>query len=126
MKQKQWWQIALLAVLLVASAAICAQWLLRNLSLLLTFDPTFSAIFAQIEDAPMFSPILLGLLLAFGAAILLYRLWQKRKARVLSVFLGIFMWLVLFAANILLTRVNGIRFMDVLISLVDVLQKGGL
>lgn len=126
MQQKKWWQIALLAALLAASAAICAQCLLRNLAPLLSFDPTFSAIFAQIQDAPMTSPVLLGLLLAFGAAILLYRLWQKTKMRVLSVILGVSLWLILFLANTLLTRVNGIRFVDVLISLVDVLQKGGL
>ena len=126
MKQKPWWQIALFSALLAASAVICAQWLLRHLSLLLAFDPTFSAIFAQIQNAPMVSPIVLDLLLAFGGAMLLHRLWQMPKIRVLTAILGVFSWLVLFAANVLLTRVNGIRFVDVLISLVDVLQKGGL
>lgn len=111
---------------LAAVATLCAQLLLRNLSALLSFDETFSAIFAQIADAPMVPPVVLTLLLALGAAVLLEKLWHRKSRRFAAVLLGVCAGLILLAVQILLTRVNDIRFCDVLFSLLDVLQKGGL
>ena len=126
MQKKTLRSVCYLSAALTAGAALCAQLLLRNLSLLLSFDETFSAIFAQIATAAMDAPVLLLLVPAVGAAVLLHRLWQKRSWRVLAVLLGVIVWLLLFLLAVLLTRVNGIRFGDVLFSLLDVLQKGGL
>lgn len=109
-----------------AAAVLCAQVLLRNLSALLSFDETFSAIFAQIATADMTSPALLMAALSVCMAILLHRLWQKKRLRFVAVLTGALLWLLLFFLTVLLTRVNGIRFCDVLFSLLDVLQKGGL
>lgn len=111
---------------LAAVATLCAQLLLRNLSALLSFDETFSAIFAQIADAPMVPPVVLTLLSALGAAVLLEKLWHRKSRRFAAVLLGVCAGLILLAVQILLTRVNDIRFCDVLFSLLDVLQKGGL
>lgn len=111
---------------LTAGAVLCARLLLRNLSWLLSFDETFSAIFAQIATAAMDAPIVLLFALAAGVAALLGYLWQKKSRRFAPVLLGVLAWLVLFVLAVLLTRVNGIRFCDVLFSLLDVLQKGGL
>lgn len=111
---------------LAAVATLCAQLLLRNLSALLSFDETFSAIFAQIADAPMVPPVVLTLLLALGTAVLLEKLWHRKSRRFAAVLLGVCAGLILLAVQILLTRVNDIRFCDVLFSLLDVLQKGGL
>lgn len=126
MQKKKLIFVCRLGVLLTAGALVCAQVLLRNLSTLLSFDATFSAIFAQISTAVMDSPMLLILALSLGVATALYPLWQRNRLRFLAGFIGLLSWLILFLLAVLLTRVNGIRFCDVLFSLVDVLQKGGL
>lgn len=126
MEKKKMLSICALTAALTAFGVLCAQLLLRNLGPLLSFDETFSAIFAQIAGAPMVPPVVVTLLFAFGAAVLLTRLWQRKPWRFAAVLCGIFFGLLLFALNVLLTRVNGIRFCDVLFSLLDVLEKGGL
>lgn len=126
MQKKKLLSICCLSAALTVGALLCAQILLRNLSGLLYFDETFSAIFAQIAMAPMDSPALLVLALAVGAAALLYHLWQKKRLRFVAALLGGFLWLAMFLVAVFLTRVNSIRFCDVLFSLLDVLQKGGL
>lgn len=125
MQKKTILSVVGLSLALTAAAVLCAQVLLRNLSALLAFDETFSAIFAQIATADMESPVLMAPL-SVGMAILLCRLWQKKRLRFVTVLLGALLWLLLFFLTVLLTRVNGIRFCDVLFSLLDVVQKGGL
>ena len=126
MQNKTILPIAGLSLALTAIAVLCAQLLLRNLGPLLSFDGIFSAIFAQIATADMTSPMLPVLVLSAATAILLHRLWQKKRMRFVTALFGVLLWLLLFLLSILLTRVNGIRFCDVLFSLLDVLQKGGL
>lgn len=126
MQNKTILPIAGLSLALTAIAVLCAQILLRNLSALLAFDETFSAIFAQIAIADMKSPVLLVLALSAGAATLLHCLWRRKRLRFVTALFGALLWLLLFLLSVLLTRVNGIRFCDVLFSLLDVLQKGGL
>lgn len=126
MEKKKVISICCLSAALAAFGILSAQLLLRNLGLLLSFDETFSAIFLQIADAPMSSPVVVTLLLSLGAAILLHRLWQKKSRRFAAPLCGFGFGLLLFLFNVLLTRVNGIRFCDVLFSLLDVLEKGGL
>ena len=126
MQKKTILSVAGLSLALTAAAVLCAQVLLRNLSALLSFDETFGTIFAQIADAPMSPPVAVTLLLSLGAAILLHRLWQKKPWRFAAALCGLGFGVLLFLLNVLLTRVNGIRFCDVLFSLLDVLEKGGL
>ena len=126
MQKKSIRSVVGLSLALAAAAVLCAQVLLRNLSALLSFDETFSVIFAQIADADMTSPVLLVLMLSAGAAVLLHRLWQIKRMRFAAVLTGALLWLVVYLLAVLLTRVNGIRFCDVLFSLLDVMRKGGL
>lgn len=125
MEKKKVLSICCVSAALTVLGTLCAQVLLRNLGLLLSFDETFGTIFAQIADAPMWPPVAVTLLLSLGAAILLHRLWQKKPWRFAAALCGLGFGVLLFLFNVLLTRVNGIRFCDVLFSLLDVLEKGG-
>ena len=126
MEKKKVISICCVSAALTVLGVLSAQLLLRSLSLLLSFDETFSAIFAQIADAPMSPPVVLALLLSLGAASLLHRLWQRKSRRFAALLCGLGFEMLLFIFNVLLTRVNDIRFCDVLFSLLDVLEKGGL
>lgn len=103
--------------------ALCARLLLQNLYRFLEFDPTFYGIFQQLRGAQIRPPMVLLTLGALGLAWALGRLKERKVLRILIVAL---LWLVMALAVLLLTRVNGIRFGDVLFSLLDVLGKGGL
>lgn len=102
---------------------LCARLLLQNLYRFLEFDPTFYGIFQQLRGAQIRPPMVLLTLGALGLAWTLGRLKERKVLRILIVAL---LWLVMALAVLLLTRVNGIRFGDVLFSLLDVLGKGGL
>lgn len=125
MQKKEWLRAGLITVFAVLSALICASLLLRNLSFFLQFDPQFSAIFAQISDAQLQIPVLLILLMAIVFC-LLYRLGMQQKKKIVAIICGVLLWIVTLALVLLLTKVNGIRFCDVLFSLLDVMAKGGL
>lgn len=117
MLKKDWLRTGFFAALPALSAVLMARMLLRNLFLLLYFAPDFSGIFAQIQAAVLYTPVTLILF-----AWLLFWLLQRRKGKALSIFL----WIDIFGVTLLLTRVNGIRFCDVLFSLLNVMEKGGL
>ena len=51
---------------------------------------------------------------------------RVKPRRFAAALCGLGFGVLLFLFNVLLTRVNGIRFCDVLFSLLDVLEKGGL
>lgn len=125
MQKIEWFRTGLIAAFAVMSAVICARLLLRNLSFFLQFDPQFSAIFAQISDSHMYTPIGLMLLTTAGY-LLLYRLSMKQKWKAVSVLCGMLLWVFTIVSAVLLTKVNGIRFCDVLFSLLDVMAKGVL
>lgn len=125
MQKKEWFRTSLIAAFAMMSAVICARLLLRNLSSFLQFDPQFSAIFAQISDAHLYTPIGLMLLTTAGY-LLLYRLSMKQKWKAVSVLCGMLLWVFTILSAVLLTKVNGIRFCDVLFSLLDVMAKGVL
>ena len=125
MQKKEWFRSSLIAAFAMMSAVICARLLLRNLSSFLQFDPQFSAIFAQISDAHLYTPIGLMLLTTTGY-LMLYRLRMKHKWKAVSVLCGMLLWVFTILSAVLLTKVNGIRFCDVLFSLLDVMAKGVL
>ena len=63
---------------------------------------------------------------AYGFSLLLVYLWgEKRRKLALAAGMVVF-FLVLTVAAMLLTSVNDILFGDVVVSLLDVLRKGGL
>jgi hypothetical protein len=115
--------ICLWAVAFGALCALCARLLLQNLYRFLEFDPTFYEIFQQLRGAEIRPPVVLLTLGALGLAWVLGRLKARKFLRIPVVTL---LWLFMALAVLLLTRVNGIRFGDVLFSLLDVLGKGGL
>ena len=119
-------KLFLLSLVLWLGSWLPAMTVLRHLEELLSFDPTFSAIFAQIAHAPMTPGVWIPLPMALGATALVLRLWEKKAMRVAAVLWGVFAFVCLFAVHVLLTRVNGVVFCDVLLSLLDVLEKGGL
>lgn len=125
MQKKECLRAGLITALAVLSALICARLLLRNLSLFLQFDPYFAAIFAQILDARLQTPTML-ILLQFVVLFLLCRIGMKQKKKIVAIICGVLHWFVTFVAVLLLTKVNDIRFCDVLFSLLDVMAKGGL
>ena len=118
---------ALIVIILSVSAWGVAQLLLRNLYRFLTFNPQFYAIFAQLQDARMDSPLLLLLVVAFLYSLL--AVWLCGRSRwgcVAAILLGTLVWALLVSVAMYATKVNGILFGDVLVSLLNVLQKGGL
>lgn len=126
MRKKELHTGILLAAIVAVSVVLLSQVLLRNLFLLLSFDDQFFAIFAQIRRAPMWPPVLTVLILSSAASAMVTLLWRKRRLRFLAVIAGVFSWLLVLGTTIMLTRVNGIRFGNVLFSLLDLMEKGGL
>lgn len=122
-ERKRLWALCIRAAALAGAGALCACLLLQNLYRFLTFDPTFYDIFAQIRNAVIRPPIVVLTLAAVGISCLVDRM---RSRKILRIFVCILLWLLLALAAVLLTRVNGIRFADVLFSLLDVIRKGGL
>ena len=121
------WRWIVFGGVMTATIALTTRLLLSNLYLFLSFDDQFSAIFAQIEDAPMQLPILL-VLIASWLYCLLGDYWfgKGRGGKVAAVAVGIIVWMLLLVGTLLLTKVNTIRFGDVLFSLLDLLQSGVL
>ncbi len=122
---KNWIAALVSASVMTLTAAVMARLLLRHISLFLSFDHQFRAIFAQIHDGVLNSPVVLMMAIAFPAAWGLRKLGKCKHWRIPAGILWVLLWLLLLISALLLTRVNGIRFADVLVSLLDVLQKGG-
>lgn len=125
--KQQGWKCLLFASLMSATVTLATQLLLRNLYRFLTFDQDFYQIFAQIADADMAVPVLAIFIVSFFYCMLGGH-WQAAGTggTVAAVLVGIVVWLVLWVAALFFTEVNQIRFGDVLISLLDMIQKGAL
>lgn len=123
--RENWIAALVSASVMVLTAAVTARLLLRHISLFLCFDEQFSAIFAQICGGALKSPVLVLMAIAFPAACGLRKMGQCKRWQILTGILWMLLWLLLLVSALLLTRVNGIRFGDVLVSLLDILQKGG-
>lgn len=124
--RKEWVAGLIAAAAMTFSAALAARLLLRHISLFLSFDAQFAQIFGQIHPAKLATPTLLMMAVAFPSAWGLKKLWSRRSWRIPGAILWGLLWLLLLVVALLLTRVNGIRFVDVVASLLDILQKGGL
>lgn len=121
--RKAWIAVAP-AVLLWALALLIAGCLIRNLYCFLDAEPQFQAIFAQIQSAKLGYPLWL-LLPQAALCVLAWRLRRGGKKWSAGwVLLG--GWLLIFLCALYFTRVNGILFGDVMVSLVQLLMKGGL
>lgn len=121
------WCIALgAAVAFALTLALTAQLLLRNIAAFLTSEPQLQAIFAQISTAQMSSPVLLTGLVSFLYWFAVCKFCKKKVSRIFAALGGLFLWLLLWIVSVVLTRINGIRFWDVLTSLLAAAQKGWL
>ncbi len=128
-KGSLWLRVLLLSALTALMSSVISHLILRNFYRFLEFDQQFYLIFKQISssDTQISTPLVPSFFILFILFFALTLLWQKGKAwRVLAVFSGTFFVLVLFVASILLTRVNGIMFLDVVLSLVPLLVSGAL
>lgn len=123
--RKNWGAALVSAAAMTLTATVAARLLLRHISLFLSFDHQFCAIFAQIYDSTLTSPVLLLMAMAFPAAWGLRKLGECKPWRIPVGILWVLLWLILLISALLLTRVNGIRFGDVLVSLLNILRKGG-
>ncbi len=107
--------------------SIISQILLRCLFIFLRFDRQFSEIFRQIADAKMNTPLLLTALLSAGYVLLISVIWKKgRVGKVFAVFIAMVFGILIFAACLLLTFVNGVMLLDVLKSLLPLLESGAI
>ena len=121
------WRWVVFGGVMTATIALATRLLLSNLYRFLSFDPQFSAIFAQIADAPMQPPLLLLLVLSWLYCLLGDHWATKgRGGKIAAIAVGIVVWLLLLVGSILLTEVNAIRFGDVLFSLLKLLRSGVL
>lgn len=124
MGKKRWIAAVLSAVALCALALLTAGLLICNLFRFLGGAPQFQTIFAQIRNARIGPPIWL-ILPQFGLCFAAQKLWQNGK-KGLSGCVMAAGWLLMLLCALYFTRVNGILFGDVVLSLIQVLGKGGL
>ena len=124
--RKKWIAALVPAFVLTAAAVILAQLLLRNFSLFLSFDPMFSRIFSQLRYGDMDTKAVLLCAAAYAFSLVMISLRERKRRRLMfAVGMAVF-FLVLTVAAMLLTCVNGVLFGDIVVSLLDVLRKGGL
>lgn len=121
--QKKWFAAMLPALLMAMAAAVTAQLVLQNLFVFLSFDPQFSAIFAQIQEADMSTPVLMLSVISFLFCLPMIKKCRNKTIMAVSSFV---FWVLLTVLAVLLTTVNGILFWDVLISLLELMRKGGI
>ena len=126
MRKKYAVTACVLTFLTVITAVMGSQLLLRNVSEFMGFDKTFQGIFAQIKDAQMQSPVLIAAVpvcVFWFCTLKSEKLYQKKW---LLALLAVAVTAVIMMISIFLTKVNGILFWDVFISLIKVFSKGGL
>lgn len=122
--RREWIAVSVTSVLLWALAQLIAGCLIRNLYCFLDSEPQFQAIFAQIQNAKLSCPVWL-LIPQVLVCVLAGKLWRGgRKWGAGGVLL--LGWLLILICALYFTGVNGILFGDVVVSLVQVLMKGGL
>lgn len=114
----------LFGVLLTALALIFAALLIRNISVFLQAEPQFQAIFAQIRGAELGYPVWMVIPQGIICLLALW-LWQRKK-RLAGIVMVLGGGILMLLCALYFTRVNGILFGDVMVSLVQVLMKGGL
>ncbi len=107
--------------------SVISQILLRCLFIFLRFDRQFSEIFGQIADAKMNTPLLLTALLSAGYVLAISVLWKKgRVGKAIAVAIAIILGILILAVCMLLTFVNGVMLLDVLKSLLPLLESGAI
>lgn len=120
--KKHWQAALLLAAVIGVTSMLMARLLIRHLYIFLSAEPQFSAIFAQLRTASMGTPLWL---LAPAYAVSYPAVKLRRVCAPASVILCVVLWLALLLGALYFTAVNGVLFGDVVVSLLDVLQKGG-
>lgn len=116
----------LAAVLCYLLLAVAAQLLLRNLYRFLPSDTAFPAIFFQLRTAAMYTPVLPFVLAGYLSCLLLSRIAKGRLGWLAAMVLIPVFLVALIAGAVFFTKVNDVRFGDILLSLLEMLEKGGL
>ncbi|MCQ2430163.1 MAG: hypothetical protein MJ192_07530 [Clostridia bacterium] len=117
------------ALFTAVTTALSGQ-LIRGLGPILTRagEQQFGAIFSQIRTARLLFPLWLPILIWLGYTVLLYftRRTEKRHALKMTgvVALGVVLLLLVTAGTVWLTKVNGIRVSDVVLSLLKYVENG--
>ena len=123
--QKTWLAAMLPALALALLAALTGQLLLRNLSLFLSFEPMLQGIFAQLKTAAMWPSVVL-LLIAYPLQYWTLWLYRKHQRKALPIAITACCFPLVTVVGMLTTHVNGILFWDVVVSLLELIRKGGL
>ena len=110
------------AAVLTLALSMTARLLLRNLALFLYLaaEEQFAAIFSQLRTADIRMPILL-----LYALSLAYCFPAAKLKRWSAILIGLPVLLIMLTFALYASSVNGILFGDVLLSLADVIGKGG-
>lgn len=124
--KKQQGICCLAAVFCYGLIAVAAQLLLRNIYLFLPEDTAFPAIFAQIRTAGMYTPVIPFLLAGYIVSLLLCRVLKAGFGWLAAVVLLPMILVAFVSCGVFFTKVNDIRFGDILLSLLEMLEKGGL
>lgn len=103
-----------------------AQFLIRNLYQFLPQESVFPAIFAQLQAASIHTPVFFFLIPAYLCCLGGVLLWRKKLWRIPVVLGGVVLIGLFSALCAYFSTVNGVRFGDILLSLLNVLEKGGL
>lgn len=122
--KKDWFAAGALTAAVETVVMTAACLLIVNLSSFLSGEPQLARIFAQLRSARLMPP-LWQLLPAYGALLPAVKLWRG-KHRLWSVLISIATVALLLLGAVYCTRVNDILFGDVLVSLLETMQKGGL
>lgn len=122
--QNHYLRVLLMTAALGGSAMGVAALFVRHIHVFLASVPAFQAIFAQLRTAQLHGPFWLFLP---AAGLCAWLLWLDQNGKRLdAVLLGVGCWMLLLLCAVFFMRVNGILFGDVLVSLLEVLKKGGL
>ncbi len=122
-------RLVAVSALLTALFCVSGQLFLRNFYRLLEFDENFCGIFKQISlsEVTMVSPLLTVTIAVLLSCFAICSLWQggafkKTAAIILTALLA----LLITVLSVMLTRVNGVMFVDVVRTLVPLLTSGAL
>lgn len=91
-------------------------------------EDTLGNIFSQLKDSDIITPFIIQFITLFYINTILFKLNNNKSNKVLKIIISIIIFIlfiiILFIMSILLSKVNGVLFIDVLVSLLK--NMGGL
>lgn len=119
--------IVVFTIVLGSLVTATSQIFLRNFYQVISFDEKFSAIFKQISDAEMSSPVIAVITLSFVYGLVEMKFgYRSPGGRILTITIFPFAWIILGIFSVCFTKINDILVLDIVISLLPVLWNGGL